>query len=324
MGTSAPADSDDGGNGEPIARRSVLAAVGAAAVMPSVSPVTGNRANRTANPTGERAILRVRVYPTPLPPHVTARYGLNGGTGGWPPPHRAAWEAVSDAMAQLAAYATEHSVFEHVSSTVDAMDPIDVSNGAVRSPLDVVSPTRQGVLDAFRSTLHERNDRTELACHLLLWWGPGHFRVGYGGTRRGTSHVGQRPEEGSYAVANVGATERWDSRSVTRNIAIHEALHTFLEPTVVEPIVGTRCDHDLGSAVRVDERTLRVSPMGTAYAGPNEVGGGTRFHGTGCFHHDSFYHHDGYEDVGRFEYTTDLSEGTLEAGTRYLERHFRN
>lgn len=258
-----------------------------------------------ASKAGTTATLQVRVYPGPTPSSVRTAYG-------WSRVHLEASFAVYRALWSLARYAEDHGAVDQVGVSVEPMAPITSDPGR----------ESQGVvLDAFHDEIHDRGSTAADCCHLLLWWDPWNHELGYGGVRWPNNHVGKEDDEGSQTVANVGATEAWDSRAVTNNMAIHEVLHTFLSTDVVREVTETGCDHDLGSAVRTDRETLRISPIATAYAGPDRVGGGTRFHGTGCYDHESFYRHDGYDDVSGFEYTAELSEGVLEAGTRYIERY---
>ncbi len=306
-GDATPSTSSDGGL---TSRREVLAALGGASILSS----TGGDARPA-----DSAPVHVRVYPGPLPTTVWARHGWSGASTGWAPPFETAFEAIRDGFEQLESYAAVQGRLEGVDIVVERGGRVDRSLQSVDSPRAVVAPTRQQLLDSFRDVVHARGTLTGHTSHCLLWWGPLQYDVGYGGTRRPNGHVAAVPDEGAQVVANVGATERWDSTAVTRNIAIHEALHTFLASSVVETVVESRCDHDLGQAIRVDEGTLEVSPMATAYAGPNEVGGGTRFHGSGCANHERFHRHDGYDGVDRFVYTDRLSDATLEAVTRFVE-----
>ncbi|WIV65976.1 hypothetical protein [Natrialbaceae archaeon AArc-T1-2] len=279
-----------------LSRRQLLAGVGSVA---SVATVSGLAAGAR-----QTATLHVRIYPGPTPENVrTVR--------GWSWAHLESAIAVSRALDTLAREAERRTALEGVDVRLEPASPVS---------LEVGRDAQETILDAFRERLRERNAITGECCHLLLWWDPLNYDLGYGGVRWPNSHVGKDADEGSQTVANVGATEAWDSRAVTRNMAIHETLHTFLAPDVVDDVIDSRCDHDLGSATRVGE-TLRISPIATAYAGPDRIGGGTQFHGTGCYDHDSFYRHDGYDGVNRWEYTTTLSEGVREGVARYLERY---
>ena len=278
-------------------RRRLLAGLGGAVTLPLTAGVT--------SATSTSATLHVRVYPGPTPDGLpTVR--------GWSHVHVEAGVAVFRALWTLARYAETHGAVDRVRVRLEPMAPVRTDPGRA---------SQAELLDGFREEVHDRRAVTGECCHLLLWWDPLNHDLGYGGTRWPNNHVGKAEEEGSQTVANVGATETWDDRAVTNNMAIHETLHTFLSPDVVETVIDSRCDHDLGRAVRTEPDTLRISPIATAYAGPDRVGGGTRFHGTGCHDHDSFYHHDGYDGVDTFEYTATLSEGVLEAVTIYLDRY---
>ncbi|GAB3032883.1 hypothetical protein GCM10025298_22300 [Natronobiforma cellulositropha] len=306
-----------------ITRRALLGGAGAT-VLSALGATTSLTAASWNQAEPASATVHVRVYPGPMP--VTARLGAGRpDENGLFSVHRDALEAVEGALEGALTYAGERGV--DLDAVVEPGGPVAASffsrlETAVRERRN--PSAQETVLDAFRDELREREVLSGTTCHLLLWWNPFNYDLGYGGTRSPNGHVTAVDGEGSQTVANVGATEFWDSRAVTRNIAIHETLHTFLSRDVVSEVVGSGCDHDLGSAIRReegDETVLEISPMATAYAGPDEFGGGTRFHGTGCYDHDSFSRHDGTDDVDRFVYTTDLSEATLEALTRYLERH---
>ncbi|WP_323172897.1 hypothetical protein [Natrialba sp. PRR66] len=307
-----------------VSRREFIAAVGGVGAVSIVGTSGGGDAPDTET-------LRIRVSPGPIPPPVWFRYGISGLRRDWPVPFRECFAAIEDAMAQLQTYAVSNS------DRIDADFDIRVERGqSVRFPLlatprpsELVLPSLATVLDVFREQLRDRGELGGPACHVLFCWSPLNYRVGYGGTMSPNDLVGATGSNGTAAdgaqtVANIGATEVWDSRAISRNIAIHEVFHTLLPPELVEAVGGTDCDHDLGAATRVqtggDDQALRVTPMATAYAGPDELGGGTRFHGTGCYDHDEFTRHDGYEGVDRFEYTTRMSEATLAVATRYLER----
>lgn len=296
-----------------LTRRELLTSVGSATAL-SATNVAGS-----SDTSVQEATLHVRVYPGPVSLLTWLRNGWSDFVTGWFDVHRDATAAVETAIETVAAYAEANSSLERVETSVEACEPVDLSLISSGS-LSLFS--QRALADAFHEEVANRGATTGSACHLLLWWNALNYDLGYGGTRAPNSHVSALEDEGAQTIANLGATEAWDSRAVTRNIAIHETLHTFLSPDVVEEVVDSGCDHDLGTAVRVDENTLEVSPMATTYAGPEEFGGGgTRWHGTGCYDHDSFARHDGHEDVENWEYTTELSEATLEATTRYVERY---
>ncbi|WP_049912556.1 hypothetical protein [Natrialba hulunbeirensis] len=327
------------GRSTPISRREFVAAVGGAGGASLFGP---NVDASESDPDH----FRVRVYPGPVPPTAWPRYGAQGMSDDWPTPFRDAFAAVEDAVGQIQAYAADQSLVSDSTAVSESELTVHVERGppvrfpllSVSQPTDLAFPSLPTVLDAFRDQLRDRGALDGSTCHLLLCWSPFNYRVGYGGTispndligsaGSDTDEDGPNAVDGAQTVANIGATAVWDSRAVSRNIAIHEVLHTFLSPDIVADVGDTRCDHNLGTATRTgpEGRTLRVSPMATAYAGPDEFGGGTRFHGTGCYDHDEFARHDGYEADGiepaidRFEYTTELSEATLEAATQYLTR----
>lgn len=278
-------------------RRRLLAALGSVATAPAVGRAAGCVRTGTA--------FEVRIYPGPTPDGIETE-------DGWAPAHVDAARAVREAVARLALVSRARLGTERVEWSVERATPIDL-------PADGAS--QSAILDGFRERVRDRGAATGERCHLLLWWEPLNADLGYGGTRSGTEHVAAVDEEGAYTVANVGATETWDSRAVTRNVAIHETLHTFLTGDVVASVIGSRCEHDLGSAVRVEPDTLRISPIATAYAGSDSFGSGTAWHGTGCYDHDAFYRHDGLEGIDRFEYDTELSGGVLDAVSRYAGRH---
>ncbi|MFC7231661.1 hypothetical protein ACFQMM_09990 [Saliphagus sp. GCM10025308] len=175
--------------------------------------------------------------------------------------------------------------------------------------------------DAAYGELEARGELTGSCCHLLLPWRPFDRRLGYG-----TSPASYRRlwgESGdALTVANVGATETWDGRAVTTNIAVHEVLHTLLSPAADQAVVGVGCDHNLGAVRELEAGVREVSPMATAYAGAGTGTSDTRFSGTGCGHHADFYRHDGLEGVEHWVHTTRLSEGVLEGVSRYVAETF--
>lgn len=305
------------GNSSPgqggVSRRRVLAAAGTlgGVALPS----------RTTRATHAAATLDVRIYPGPKPFYAWLRQACLGITSGWSPVDRDAAAAVEGTMELIASYVQDHSDLDEVTARVDRRSPLE---GAVRSSglksSNVSAYSVDTLLESFRDGLARSDEMTGDCAHLLLWWNPLNADLGYGKTRYPNHHVCKAEGEGAQTVANVGATEWWDSRPVTRNIAIHETLHTFLTEDVAEAVNGSSCDHDLGEAVRIGD-TMRVSPMATAYAGPERLGGGTQWHGSGCFDHDTFSRHDGLEGVDDWEYTSEPSEATLEAVRLYVERH---
>nr|WP_241430591.1 hypothetical protein [Natronorubrum sulfidifaciens] len=304
------------GTGTLVSRRELLASIGGAV---AVSQTTRGVAAQTLGD----GPLHIRVYPGPVALRAWLRYGFDGIRDNWPPPFRDAFAAIEDAVDQILTYAHERDRLEGLEAHIERARLVQFPLSATPLSSEAVFPSRETVLEVFRDQLRERNALTGSTCHVLLCWAPLNYRVGYGGTLSPNAIVGAEIDGtagDAGTVANVGATELWDSRAVTRNMAIHETLHPFLPSAIVEDVGGSRCSHDLGTAVRTDENTLRVSPMATAYAGPDEFGGGTRWHGRGCGNHDAFHRHDGYEGIDHWTYTTELSEATLEAVTRTLER----
>lgn len=265
--------------------------------------------------------VHVRVYPVSPAGVMGSLLTLTGTTGGWDEPFLDAFAAIEIAMESIVEFAQREHDLESPTVRIERTEPIEIRSRDI--PVSHPLLSQQGLLDAFYDTIETDLRRYPAATHVLLWWHPFQHRVGYGGTRSPNSHVVRQPDIGAQTVANIGATEFWDDRSVTRNMAIHETLHTFLSSDVVESVVDSRCDHDLGSLVRVDDRTASVSPMATAYAGPDGFGAGTRWPGSGCHDHDRFYRHDGTAGIERWVYTPQLSDGILEATARYLKRHMR-
>ncbi|SEQ83972.1 hypothetical protein [Natrinema salaciae] len=304
-----------------VTRREALAAIGGATLASSIG------ASRTATDPGRDAPVRIRVYPGTVPPQARLRYGLDALHRDWPAPFRDALAAIDSAFEQVLAYARDRARLESLEISVERGAPIRFPPSTTPLSVDAVLPSLETLLERFRERLRNRDALTGRACHVFLRWSPLNFRVGYGGTLAPNSITGERDAgdgDGGDAqtVANVGATEVWDSRAVTRNMAIHETIHTFLPDDIVAAIGDAYCDHELGTAVRTDEVTLEISPIATAYAGPDRIGGGTRFHGTGCCDRNRFYRHDGTDGIENWSYTTDLSEATCEGVTRYLERRF--
>ncbi|ELY48805.1 hypothetical protein [Natronorubrum bangense] len=299
-----------------VSRRELLTSVGGAAAFSTLT-------HRFDEQAVDGTPIHVRVYPGPVALRAWVRYGFDGIRDDWPPPFRDARSAIEDAFDQILAYAHERSRLEGLEARIDRGTLVRFPFSATPRSSEALFPSLETVLEVFDDRLRERNALTGSTCHLLLCWAPFNYRLGYGGTLSPNALVGNDTEGttgDAGTVANLGATEFWDSRAVTRNMAIHETLHTFISSSVAETVGGSGCDHSLGTAVRTDDDTMRVSPMATAYAGPDEIGGGTRWHGRGCGNHDDFHHHDGYEGVDNWSYTTSLSEATLEAVTRTLEQ----
>lgn len=307
------APGDDGGERACSRRAVLLAAAGTAAFA---APETG----RTAASGTDEATLRAFVYPGPTPLYARLLAADAAIASGWTAVHRDAAAAVEDAFAQVAAHAARTGR-GRIDYAVERCDPIGDRFG-VASPLDALAPASR-VFERFRDAVTDRRPDAGACCHLLLWWGPLDYEIGYGRTLPGTPDAARSGAAGALSVANVGATEVWDDRAVTRNLAIHETLHAFLSAASVSAVVDSRCDHDLGRAAATAPGVREVSPMATAYAGPARVGGGTRWHGRGCYDHDAFSRHDGTEGVDEWRHTQTLSDATLEAVARYAERHLR-
>ncbi|MFP9193008.1 hypothetical protein [Natronosalvus vescus] len=263
--------------------------------------------------------LHVRCYPE--------TGGLQTLTG-WPSAHREAVTGVSDAMRTLASEIETRTSFDRVYWRVEPMTPVDLStgpgleDGTDHTDTEDVDPVT-AMTDRFYRHLEHRETLTGTGCHLLLAWRPFDSNLGYGTTPSAYRRVGRRAGD-AVTVANIGATEMWDTRAVTVNIAIHEVLHTFLSPAAARTVVGVGCDHSLGTVRELEDGVREVSPMATAYAGAGTEGtdNDTRFSGTGCGHHADFYRHDGVEGVHTWEHTTKMSEGTLEAASQYVEDTF--
>lgn len=284
----------------PVHRREVLAAVGTAGLVTGASTA----ASGTGSPSGE-ATLQVRLYPGPVPPWVWLRYGPRGLQQGMPAPFRAARSAVGVALEAVAGHAGDR-LDRSVTASVSVAAPLSSSALGGRHP----TRTRGGLLEAFRSAIADTAPEGPI-CHLLLWWGPSHARVGYGGT---SGTVADDLEHGAQGVINVGATEFWDTRSVTEAMAIHEVLHAYLDTPDTEAVAGTNCDHDLGAVSRTGA-TLTVSPLATAYAGPRRLG--TRWPGSGCL---TSADPAASDDVDQVTHTKTPSDPTLAGITHFLER----
>ncbi|RKD93853.1 hypothetical protein [Halopiger aswanensis] len=330
------AEDGDGRDGGVVSRRELLASLGGAGAASAITP-------RTTSATADTSRVRVRVYPGPVPLHGWAHAGVAGMHRDWPLPFRDGFEAIEATLERVREYADQHSRLEGLEIEVERGSPVRYPLSAADGPGEFVAPSLSTVLEAFREQLSRRDVLEELTTHVLFCWSPFNYRVGYGGTLSPNAAIGstaqaddgtdvtpdsdtaRTPVDGALAVVNLGATEVWDSRPVTRNMAIHETLHTFLTPEVAEAVNDSPCDHDLGAAVQSEDdgRRLQVTPMATAYAGPDRIrvaDGAARFPGRGCANHDAFTRHDGYEDVDRRAYTATPTDATLEAATRYLER----
>ncbi|ELY79231.1 hypothetical protein [Natrinema pallidum] len=312
-----------GGSRSPwhVTRREALLALGGAALTASTDPSrTAMAADRSRD-----GLVRVRVYPGRVPFPARAWYGIDDLRRDWPTPLRDALSAIEGAFDQVRAYARDRSRLENIEIRVERGAPIRFSQSSMPLSIDAVLPSLRCLLERFRDRIRTRNALTGRCCHVLLEWSPLNYRIGYGGALAPHSITGEADGSNTgdaQAVVNVGATERWDSRPVTRNMAIHEAIHTFLPDDIVASIGDAHCDHELGTAVRTDAETLEISPIATAYAGPDRIGGGTRFHGTGCCDRSRFSRHDGIDGIENWTYTTALSAATCEGVVRHLERQF--
>ena len=294
-----------------VDRRTVLGLLGAASVTPALpglggrvapprderDPASGDdEAARRSN--GADATLRVRAYPR-------LRHRADGWSG-WSLANVEAYGAVGDALERVAAHVErERDDVGSVAWRIEAAPGVSLPDG-----LD-----GESVLERFREIVRDRGAERGETCHLLLWSEPLNAEVGYG---LADSNVA---DAGGYALANVGATERWDGRAVTRNMAIHETLHTFLSDDAVGSVIGTPCDHHLGSVRHVGDGVAEVTPMATAYAGREIPGSETSWSGGGCGDHDDFFRHDGLDDVRGWRHTTELSAATREAVAESVARN---
>jgi len=299
------------GDGRFVGRREVLAALGAAALGPTLGDVgeisdehrpSAATAPETPGATpGRDATLRVRTYPRLE--HSADRWS------GWSVPTLSAHGAVGDALDAVATYAeAERDGLDRVDWQLDAGAGVALQGGTDARTL----------VEGFRETIRERGAGGGDVCHLLLWSEPLNYEVGYG---LATGYVGD--VDAAYAVVNVGATERWDGRGVTKNMAIHEALHPFLDDAAAETVIENDCSHNLGTVRRVGDGVAEVTPMATSYAGGQGLIGETTWPGSGCRDREAFYRHDGVDGIDRWRHTTELSAGTLEAASLYVERNLR-
>jgi len=298
-------------DGRFVGRRELLAALGGAALAPTLGDVgqisddpRPSAANAPANApatSGPDATLRVRTYPRLE--HSADRWS------GWSMATLAAHGAVGDALDAVASYAeTERDGLDAVDRQLDAGAGVALRGGA----------DARSLVEQFREAVRDRGADGGDTCHLLLWSEPLNYEVGYG---LSLGYVGG--DDDAYAVANVGATERWDGRGVTKNMAIHEALHPFLDDAATEAVIDDDCSHNLGTVRRVGDGVAEVTPMATSYTGRSSPIGETTWPGTGCRDPEAFYRRDDLDGVDRWRHTTELSEGTLEAASRYVEENLR-
>lgn len=300
-----------GSDGRFVGRREVLAALGAAALGPTIGdvgemsaeprPSAANAPATSRATTGPDATLRVRTYPRLE--HSADRWS------GWSVPTLSAHGAVGDALDAVATYAeAERDELARVDWELEAGAGVALQGGTDARTL----------AERFRERIRDRGAGGGNVCHLLLWSEPLNYEVGYG---LAIGYVADR--DAAYAVVNVGATERWDGRGVTRNMAIHEALHPFLDDAATEAVIGNECSHNLGTVRRVGDGVAEVTPLATSYAGRSSPVGETTWPGSGCRDREEFYRHDGLDGVERWRHTTELSAGTLEAASLYVEEHLR-
>ncbi|ELZ11594.1 hypothetical protein C479_07016 [Halovivax asiaticus JCM 14624] len=320
---------DTAGRTRVCSRRAVLGA--ALATTGVCAPVAGS-----ITTAGSDATLQVIVSSGPTPLYARLRDGLDAVRTDWTSIHEAAMAAVADALDQIETYARETGR-DWLDVAVDRGPSIG-SPFATASPLDTATSVER-VYDGFREVIGAGLD--EPHCHLLCWWGPFDYRIGYGRTVPGDGRVGRGDHSAGLAIANVGATEGWDGRAVTRNVAIHEVLHTSLSPADAAVVGDSRCDHDLG-AVREPEPGIReISPMATTYAGGGSddrgpvhlladgllgSNGGTRWAGRGCVNPAALRERGPEAGNGpadgdvTWRHSTRLTAETMEAVCRYAER----
>ncbi|MFQ3293168.1 MAG: hypothetical protein ACI9PP_000400 [Halobacteriales archaeon] len=222
--------------------------------------------------------------------------------------------------------ATARDVHRHLGRSVEELQriardrldrPVDfhLERGPVvpREPLDFEDG--RALWRSFRDWLEEADAPEGQVSHLFLARAPFAPDLGYG------IAFGQVLDDdplGAQAIANVGATETWDDRTVTRNMAIHEVFHTLIRDRDARTVNGSPCEHDLGAVVGETPDRVFVTPLATSYAG--ESGGEeTTWHGTGCYHHERFAQYDVHPDLETDWYHTWVpSAATCEAIVRYL------
>ncbi|MEF8757255.1 MAG: hypothetical protein V5A33_03355 [Halobacteriales archaeon] len=274
--------------GEPpsLTRRTVLAATGGGL------PLAGLR---ELGRVGARSPveLRVRVYPD-------RRLGW-GGTA------RDVQRHLRRSLEWLRAIASKR---------LDRPVEVRLDRGPVvpRDPLDFDDETR--LHRSFRDWLDGTDAPEGPVAHLFLADAPFSADLGYG---IANTHVRGGGRLGAQAVANVGATEFWDDRTVSRNMAIHEVLHTLVRSQDARAVNGSGCEHDLGAAVGETPDRVFVTPLATSYAGA-AGGDETTWHGTGCFDHDRFSQYDARSDLETtWHHTWVPSDATCDAVVRYLQ-----
>lgn len=182
-----------------------------------------------------------------------------------------------------------------------------------RDPLDFDTETR--LYRSFRDWLDGTDTPEGPVSHLFLADAPFDPDLGYG---IANTHVRGGGRLGAQALANVGATEFWDDRTVSRNMAIHEVLHTLVRSQDARAANGSPCEHDLGAVVGGTPDRVFVTPLATSYAGASG-GVETTWHGTGCYNHDRFSQYDAHSDLETtWHHTWVPSDATCDAVVRYL------
>lgn len=182
-----------------------------------------------------------------------------------------------------------------------------------RHPLDFEGEKR--LYRSFRDWLADTDAPGGPVSHCFLANAPFDPELGYG---IANAHVRGGGRLGAQAIANVGATEVWDDRTVSRNMAIHEVLHTLVRGQDARAINGSACEHDLGAVVGETPDRVFVTPLATSYAGASG-GEETTWHGTGCYDHDRFSRYEVHPDLETTWYHTWIpSDATFEAVVRYL------
>lgn len=268
-------------------RRGVLSALGGGSLL--AAGTAGSGAD-----TDDPVVLAVRTYAD--------------DRSGWNEPALAAHHAVDRTIGALGRFVDRH---------LDRPVEVRVERGPT-APRAALSYDRQAdLLASFGDWLVASGAPEGPISHLLLADAPFATDLGYGGSY-GTVATGSL---GGRAVANVGATETFDDRSVTRNMAIHEALHPLVGSQDAAAVNGSDCEHDLGAVARLRDEDVVVTPFATTYAAP-EGGTEAEFHGTGCWNLDSFSRYDLVlpHDEVRWHHTTTLSPATKRAVTRFLSR----
>jgi hypothetical protein len=269
----------------PLTRRAVLAATAGGLSVGGLRSV-----DRVGASSGIE--LRVRIYPD-------ERLG-------WGPTARDVHRHMGRAFEWLQAVADER---------LDRPLDVRIERGPTvpRAPLDF--DTEKRLYRSFRAWLDETDAPEGPVSHCFLADAPFDPDLGYG---IANTHVRGGGRLGAQAIANVGATEVWDDRTVTRNMAIHEVLHTIIRDRDARAVNGSGCEHDLGAVVGETPDRVFVTPLATSYAGE---GGGeeTTWHGTGCYHHDRFSRYDVHPDLETtWHHTWVPSDATCEAVVRYL------